>query len=70
MNDSVMNMSIMNDSKMLNETIDMKNLGVVDDLHMQKSLKKPSYGDLFSEDVRTNPEVLGFLAKVRKIQKI
>ena len=59
-----MNMSILNDSKMLNETIDMKNLGVVDDINLQKSIKKPSYAQMFNEDAKSNPELVGFLFKV------
>eukprot|EP00330_Aristerostoma_sp_ATCC50986_P004403 CAMPEP_0114578666 /NCGR_PEP_ID=MMETSP0125-20121206/3175_1 /TAXON_ID=485358 ORGANISM="Aristerostoma sp., Strain ATCC 50986" /NCGR_SAMPLE_ID=MMETSP0125 /ASSEMBLY_ACC=CAM_ASM_000245 /LENGTH=256 /DNA_ID=CAMNT_0001768903 /DNA_START=1973 /DNA_END=2746 /DNA_ORIENTATION=+ len=58
-----MNMSILNDSKMLNETIDMKNLGVVDDINLQKSIKKPSYAQMFNEDAKSNPELVGFLFK-------
>ncbi len=57
-------MSFMNDSRMLNETIDIKGLGQSDDIYLMSTTKRQSYLYLFDEDAKSSDDVLSFLVKV------
>jgi len=57
-------MSFMNDSRMLNETIDLKSLTQSDDIYLMSTIKRPSYLHLFDEDAKASDDVLSFLVKV------
>jgi len=56
--------SFMNDSKYLNETVDMRGFGQMDDAHLVKTAKRKGYVEQFEEEGRNSPEVIGLLVKV------
>jgi hypothetical protein len=59
-------MSFMNDTRIMNETIDIKPGSLQnDDAYLMTSTKRPHYIDLFDEDAQSSDEVIGFLLKVK-----
>ena len=58
-------MSFVNDSKFLNETIDMKNHQQMEEAHIRRSIEKRSYAHLFDEDAKGCEDVVTFLYKVK-----
>jgi hypothetical protein len=58
-------MSFMNDTRVMNESIDIKP-GTLqnDDAYLMASIKRPHYIELFDEDAQASDELLNFLLKV------
>jgi len=50
--------------KYLNETVDMRGFGQLDDAHLVKTAKRKGYIDQFEEEGRNSSEVIGLLVKV------